>query len=267
MGIVKSLIGSLIGAAVGVGIYYGIKQSTEQTYIWFPLVIGVLTGIAARLFAGSLISDSGRFVSGAVAGLIAAAAILGIDFLPTLLAKPNEFGPIELKDRMKFDAPLKQDDKVDLKADQDAADDSDKVKSDGEERSDDRQEPSDDAPDVAANDDEGNATDQVEQGDVNDQGDDDSSQENDRNADEGDAGKIVSSRPGDSTNPESRDQSRSAQNVPNNSDANTKRFADLIKKQSHQSWYNFVMPHVFTGLGILVAYQIARGFGSGKPKS
>jgi hypothetical protein len=112
--------------------------------------------------------------------------------------------------------------------------------------------------------------DKVDAADTSEQADDRANQENDRNADNQVAGNTDtrgSSPPGDSTNPESRDQSRTAQNVPMNSKANTKRFEDLIRKQSHQSWYNFVMPYVFTGLGMLAAYQITRGFGSAKPKS
>ena len=260
MGVVKSIIGSLIGAAVGVGIYYGIKQTTGQTYIWFPLVIGVLTGIAARMFAGSSRSNSGRFIAGAFAGLIAGAAILGIEFAPTILAKQNEFGPIELKERLKSDAAAKQPAKIEPKADPATADDSDPMKIDGEQ-------PSNEVADAATDDSKNDASDRV---DPSKPTDDRTSQEQDRKSDDqvaDDAGAITSSAPGDSTNPESRDQSRTPQNVPINSGADTKRFEDLIRKQSHQSWYNLVLPYVFTGLGMLAAYQITRGFGSVKPKS
>ncbi len=260
MGVVKSIIGSLIGAAVGVGIYYGIKQTTEQTYIWFPLVIGVLTGIAARMFAGSSRWNSGRFIAGAFAGLIAGAAILGIEFAPSFLAKQNEFGPIELNERLKSDVPAKQPAKVEPKADPATAGDSDPMKIDGEQRS-------DDVGDAVADDSKNDASDRV---DPSEPTDDRTSQEKVQKSDDQvavDSGAITSSTPGDSTNPESRDQSRTPQNVPINSDANTRRFEDLIRKQSHQSWFNLALPYVFTGLGMLTAYQIVRGFGSVKPKS
>ena len=262
MGVVKSIIGSLIGAAVGVGLYYGIKQTTEQTYIWFPLVIGVLTGIAARLVAGTCCSNSGRFISGAFAGLIAGAAILGIDFAPTYFATPDEFGPIELKDRLNNESPAKQPANVEPPTDQ-AADDPNQMEIDREQRS-------DDVGDAANDTSKSDAADQIEPDGVSEQENDSARPESDTRSDDqttDDVDQRTSSIPGDSTNPESRDQSRTPQNVPVNSDANNKRFEDLIRKQSHQSWYNYVMPHVFTGLGMLAAYQITRGFGAGKPKS
>lgn len=264
MGVVKSIFGSLIGAVVGVGIYYVIKQTTDQTYIWFPLVIGVLTGIAARMFAGSLGSNSDRLISGAFAGLIAGAAILGIEFAPTILAKQNEFGPIELDERLNSEAAAMQTAKAEPKTDPDAADESDQMKIAGDDQR------SDDVADAATDDNKNDAADQVEPDDAREPNAGSASQESDRVSDDqvaDDAVGTTPATPGDSTIPESRDQSRTPQNLPVNSETDSKRLKDLIRKQSHQTWYNFVMPYVFTGLGMLVAYQIARGFGSANPKS
>ena len=74
--IVKSLIGSIVGAAVALGIYYGIKQSTGETYVWFPLIIGLIVGIATRMAAGSSISGGSRVVAGALAAIVAICAAL-----------------------------------------------------------------------------------------------------------------------------------------------------------------------------------------------
>ena len=84
MSLGKTIVGGLVGAVVAVGAYWAIRQTTGESYVWFPLVTGALTGIGARLISGS----PGSYASGAVAGLIALLGMVCIEFIP-VVAPPD----------------------------------------------------------------------------------------------------------------------------------------------------------------------------------
>ena len=215
MSVVKSLIGSVVGAAVASGIYYGIQQSTGETFVWFPLVTGALTGIVARVLGGST-SNAASFVCGALAALIAGIAIFGVDLGPKFMAINSEQGPVVeselMKNPEKFVKP--NFDPKDSETEGQAASD---LKTDADSGSD------------AATGGAGNAGESSPQ-DIVDRG----------------------------TMPE---EARLAEKAAGGATAGA---SALPKKRD--SWISKYLPYIFNGIGILFAYQIARGFGPATPK-
>ncbi len=213
MSVVKSLIGSVVGAAVATGIYYVIQQSTGETYIWFPLVTGALTGIVARVLGGST-SNAASFVCGAFAALIAGIAIFGVDLGPKLMEMNADRGPVAKGELMKDPAKL--------------------VKSN--------------IPPAASTTEEKGA-------DNSDETDGTSSADAnvpfDANKDFADRSRMP-------------DEAKEAEAAAGAAGA-TAGAGALPKKQD--SWVNQYLPYIFNGIGILFAYQIARGFGPATPKN
>ena len=74
---VKTLVGGVIGAAVAIGIYVLLKTQMHMDALWFPVVIGILTGLGVRQAEGSASGVS--YLRGAVSGIIAAGAILAAE--------------------------------------------------------------------------------------------------------------------------------------------------------------------------------------------
>jgi hypothetical protein len=75
------LVGGIIGAAVGVGLHVVLETGMLGTRVeasWFAVVIGVLTGLGVRMACRGCMERS--YARGAVAGLIALAAIVASSF-------------------------------------------------------------------------------------------------------------------------------------------------------------------------------------------
>ena len=96
MGIVKAFIGSLIGAVIAVVVLMVLRDGGLRGFEWFPLVTGLITGLGARLLAGS----RGRsLMTGIVAALLAMVAILaGDDPLQLMKNSSSDLGPISQED-------------------------------------------------------------------------------------------------------------------------------------------------------------------------
>jgi hypothetical protein len=80
-GLGSALVGGIIGAAVGVGLHVVLETGMLGTRVeasWFAVVIGVLTGIGVRMACRGCMERS--YARGAVAGLIALAAIVASSF-------------------------------------------------------------------------------------------------------------------------------------------------------------------------------------------
>ena len=73
----KTLVGGVIGAAVAIGVYVLLKTQMHMDAVWFPVVIGILTGLGVRQAEGSAKGVS--YLRGAVSGIIAAGAILAAE--------------------------------------------------------------------------------------------------------------------------------------------------------------------------------------------
>lgn len=216
MSVFKSIFGSLIGAAAAIGVYFVLKLHVGETYAWFPIVTGILTGLVASTFAGKDRNTGARFVCGAFSAAIAAVAIFGIDFLPSINGQETgEFGPLLNRATTRVVA---QDD--------DHAPDEDGADSDGDSAE------AGDAAAEAASDEEG--------------------------------GGQTSEEKASSHGSYSRGGAPGAPGAESDP-ATAKRFAEMIKKKSHESWMKTWLPYVFSGIGIFCAYQLARGFGPVTP--
>ncbi len=221
MSVVKSLVGSVIGAAIATGIYYGIHQSTGETYVWFPLVTGALTGIVARVLGGQT-SNVASFVCGALAALIAGVAIFGVDLGPKFMAMNAERGPIADSELLDDPAEL--------------------IKDRGAGKT------------LPAENDESDKE-NAETGST-----DESDEKDSESASEGDADVPAS------VGAEMADRSR----VPEQAKRAEAAAAGAVSNASAppkkaDTWVSQYLPYIFNGIGILFAYQIARGFGSSKP--
>ena len=224
MSVVKSLVGSVVGAAIATGIYYGIQQSTGETYVWFPLVTGALTGIVARVLGGPT-SNAASFVCGALAALIAGVAIFGVDLGPKFMAMNAERGPIAKSELLEDPANL--------------------VKGVG-------------AGNVSPNKNE-------ESDDENTEADSKDESEEADNKDSGSGVEENSDVPTD-LSAEMADRSR----VPEEAKRAEAAAAGAVSNagalpKKTDTWVSQYLPYIFNGIGILFAYQIARGFGSSKP--
>ncbi len=264
MSVFKSLLGSLIGAAIAIGIYFVVKQATGQTFIWFPIVTGVLTGLFASMFMGNKGSNVARYLAGALAGIIAGVAIFGIDVVPTLVAGEAEYQSIDLKDRNDRVQTVLQDsdDKGGDNVQDAGSADSDQTRTDS------ATDAADD--DSSSVDVEGDSDDRPRDRDdesdrVNDSGNTEGMEPDSAETDAADDSAAADQSVGRvDPNQAFKERGIAPERVggPDNSKINEERFAELIKKQRHQTWYDYWMPYVFAGLGILIAYQLARGFGS-----
>lgn len=78
MNLGKTLVGGIIGAAIAIAIYTVLKTQMHLEASWFPIVTGLLTGLGVRQAHKSL-SNNVSYMRGAVAGIIAALAILGAE--------------------------------------------------------------------------------------------------------------------------------------------------------------------------------------------
>lgn len=244
MGVVKSLIGSIVGAAVALGIYYGIKQSTGDTYIWFPLVIGVFVGIAARIAAGSSLSSGSRVVVGAVAAIIAGLAMFGPDVVEGMTGQ-SEFGPIESTSDRLINATIAKSDveanKDDVGEEQGSGD-----KSDSGETLDATESGDGDSESGTADQDEGNS----------DDGEEDAPADDEAASDSTDSSDQADSRTID-VNQAFAERGKPEKEVPRSPET-IKKFEELIKKQKHESWLATFLPIILSGVGMVLAYVIGQ---------
>lgn len=259
MGIVKSLIGSVVGAAIALGIHYVIKQSTGESQVWFPLVIGLIVGILARMVAGNSLSSGSRVVAGGLAALIAGVAMFAPDIMSSLQG-PTDFGPIVVKNRL-VNASIAIDD-ADGSTDKNAEGTEDKAPGSGTTTS----AASDPSP-------ESNDTPDTEQTDVSDGGEDsppanepgiDSSTDTD-SSESGTKTEMPDEQVQMARNAAIADRSRSGTvGADNGAAANMEQFSDLIKKKKHESWMETFLPIIFSGIGMVMAYVISQS-GSAAP--
>lgn len=81
-----SLIGALVGALVGVAAQIGLESSLGRETVWFALVVGLLTGLGARLMAGGAIAKA-SFIRAGLAALVALAGIFGASYASSALTR------------------------------------------------------------------------------------------------------------------------------------------------------------------------------------
>ena len=268
MGISKSLIGSVIGAAVAIGIHYAIKQSTGESYIWFPMVVGLIVGIASRVVAGGSLSSGSRVTAGALAAIVAGVAIFTPDFLNSFSGSA-EYGPIEDKDRLVNASIDKSDDKDDSGSAADKGSDSKTTQGDSEpadrEGSDNKDAGSEnkdagaDKNDTGsdAKDPETSTPDEATSTEAKDEtqtSDSETSDGNDQAVDSPDA--VANSRSA-GMNQQFAERGKSDPSA-EPSDANMEKFAELINKKKHESWMETFLPIVFSGIGMVLAYIIGQ---------
>ncbi|QDU55635.1 hypothetical protein [Aeoliella mucimassa] len=86
MKIGPSLIGSIVGAVVGVAAQIGVESTTGHEAMWFAIVIGVLTGLGARALAGDGLQRASYLRAGVVA-IVAFVAILGGSYAATEISR------------------------------------------------------------------------------------------------------------------------------------------------------------------------------------
>lgn len=94
MNVLKSLIGSVVGAALATMIHHFARPSASEPILWFPIVTGILTGLAGGVLGGKNRGNGGRLASGVLSALVAGGAIFGGDVVTSLTAKPGDYGPI-----------------------------------------------------------------------------------------------------------------------------------------------------------------------------
>ena len=210
MSIVKSLVGSVIGAGVGTAIYYGIQQSTGESYVWFPLVTGALTGIVARMFGGAS-SNAASFVCGALAALVAGIATFGVDLGPKFMEMNAERGPVAQNELMP---------------------DADKY---------------------------------VKQPPPAPEGSEPGEGETDGDAADGDSDSENSNVPANQAE-EIAERSKVPEGAQEAANAAGPGAAAGAIQRKEETWVDLYLPYIFNGIGMLFAYQLARGFGPGTPK-
>lgn len=82
MSILKAFVGGLVGAVIATVVLMVLRDGSLRGYEWFPLVTGLLTGLGARLLAGSM---RWSLTTGIVAAVVSMAAILLSDDLIELM--------------------------------------------------------------------------------------------------------------------------------------------------------------------------------------
>ena len=261
MGVVKSLIGSVIGAAVAIGIYYGIKQSTGDTYVWFPLIIGLIVGITTRIASGGSLSAGSRVVAGALAALVAGLAMFGPDIVEGMPGNA-EFGPIESTSDSLVNTTIAKDD-ADMNKDEsgeDAVDSSDQSDAVNPSDDDENDSPSDDPTrDQDSTDDSGESS--SDDGGNDESGDDDSGDGAGDESPSSDDSNDASTRGDKDVNQAFADRGNSEREVPRSAET-IKKFEELIKKQKHKSWLQTLLPIICSGIGMVLAYVVGQS-GSG----
>ena len=78
MNLCKTLVGFIFNDAIAIAIYTVLKTQMLLDASWFPIVTGLLTGLGVRQAHKSL-TNNVSYMRGAVAGIIAALAILGAE--------------------------------------------------------------------------------------------------------------------------------------------------------------------------------------------
>lgn len=81
-----SLIGAIVGTLVGVAAQIGLESSMDREATWFALVVGLLTGLGARLMAGGAIAKA-SFIRAGLAALVALAGIFGASYASSELTR------------------------------------------------------------------------------------------------------------------------------------------------------------------------------------
>lgn len=83
----QTIIGAAIGALVGLAAYVGLEIATGQEMFWFPVIVGLLTGLGVRQLNSAASMHSASYLRGAIAGVIALAAIAGAPAVKGMVMK------------------------------------------------------------------------------------------------------------------------------------------------------------------------------------
>jgi len=208
MGVIRSIIGGLIGAAIAVAISIFLNVEASTGFSWFPIIIGLLTGLGAMLMGGRNFGIA-SVISGAAAAAIALVAILtGADAALLITQSTTNFGPTLSKEQIEKSS-------------------------------------------VAAE--ESNATESK------------ASPSEQEDTEIGDDGEEVAGDKGESQSQETEgtDAEVASDSESDNGRTSTTAFQSPDHVAATQSPFN-VTKFLYSVLGVLVAYQMGRGFGSKK---
>lgn len=103
-----SLIGAVVGGLVGVAAQIGLESSMGKEAVWFALVVGLFTGLGARIMAGDGMRQ-GSFIRAGLVAFIALAAIFGASMTSAKLTRQRSLEAYQSKPT----APPRDQDKAD----------------------------------------------------------------------------------------------------------------------------------------------------------
>lgn len=83
----QTIVGGIIGALVGLAANIGLELVTGSEMTWFPVVVGLLTGLGVRQLNSAAAMHHASYLRGAIAGLIALAAIAGAPAVKGMVMK------------------------------------------------------------------------------------------------------------------------------------------------------------------------------------
>ena len=230
MNVIKTIIGGLIGAVVAVVILnFLMSHQTADKLFWFPVVTGFLTGMGAMILGGKSYGMN-SLLAGVSAAIIALVAIMmGNDVLLLFKQQPANFEP--LISEAGIETAIKAEDAA--KAE--------------------------------------NASESESSTATESEGDERDADESDADADESDADEIASNEKeedeeaGGGATEEGTDANIvSARNKEGDGSKPDSRSMDEMKSKRHKQ-INYAK-YIFSGLGVLIAYQLGRGFGSKAPR-
>lgn len=239
MGVLKSLIGSVIGAAIATVIYYFLKPQNETSTLWFPVLAGGLTGLVAGILGGRERDNQARLVSGIVSAVVAIITMFGADIVLTRVDSSQL--------AKKFPPRVSERKVLDKETTPKSIDDTEKAASDPEKTPEEKtdiaegEDSSGEKPEVAGTDQK------TDEGTKGTEPTPDSTESKPPTADgEGSVADIEARRAGRPT----------AADSAADRELGAKMLAELKRKQQINYWLQLIMP----GIGILLAYQLSRGF-------
>ncbi len=94
-----SLIGAIVGAVVGVAAQIGLESTMDREATWFAVVIGLLTGLGARMMAGDGIRAT-SYVRAGLAAIIGLAAIVAGSYAASEVVRKKNVDAYESASRV-----------------------------------------------------------------------------------------------------------------------------------------------------------------------
>jgi mannitol-specific phosphotransferase system IIBC component len=231
--VLKSLMGSLIGAAIATVIYYFLKPQNETSTLWFPILAGASTGLVAGIFGGRSRGSIARLISGVASAAVAIITMFGADVVFSRLETP--------KISQQLSAKIAEQGRSEK-------DDAPKAAGDTEATATDVQNKVEENADETIG--EVSSGDKSEQAGADQKADDDAKAV-EANRDASDSKQVE----GGSTGIRGLSDK---QPVPSAAEIElgAKMLAEMERKRKINYWLQLIMP----GIGILLAYQFARGF-------